>query len=258
MAFTAAAIGGAALIGGITSMIGSSQAASAQKKAADLAQQRYLQTRSDLQPYTQAGQNVLDPLTGLATSGPTGGGPDYVAQAAANVPLRMSQAELEQTPGYQFTRDQGLKAVASTNAARGLGVSGAALKGAAAYTTGLADKTYTDQFKMAQDRFTDYLNLNVGQQEQLKNQFARLQGTAVIGENAAAQTGTTGANLASTAGNYLNQAGLSTAAGTTGVGSAVTGGVQNYLTNQLMQQYLDRSSGLSGYGYSINDLRQFG
>ena len=48
MGFMAAAIGGSALIGGITSMIGSSKAASAAKDAANQAQQRYIQTRSDL------------------------------------------------------------------------------------------------------------------------------------------------------------------------------------------------------------------
>jgi hypothetical protein len=84
----------------------------------------------------------------LAQSGPTAGGPDYIAQAAGERPLQMTQAQLEQTPGYQFTRDQGLKMTQSAAAARGLGVSGASLKGAATYATGLANTTYKDQFNL--------------------------------------------------------------------------------------------------------------
>lgn len=61
------------------------------------------------------------------------------------------QSALEATPGYKFTRDQGLKATQNSFAARGLGNSGAALRGAADYTTGLAGNTY-------EQRLSDYLN----------------------------------------------------------------------------------------------------
>ena len=50
-------------------------------------------------------------------------------------PPAMTQADLEATPGYQFTLSQGLKAVQNSAAARGLGLSGAALKGATDYAT---------------------------------------------------------------------------------------------------------------------------
>ena len=53
---------------------------------------------------------------------------------------------LARMPGYQFTLDQGLKSTQNGFAARGLGTSGAALKGAAQYATGLANQTYGDQF----------------------------------------------------------------------------------------------------------------
>lgn len=52
---------------------------------------------------------------------------------------------LQNLPGYQFTLQQGLKSTQSGAAARGLGSSGAALKGAANYATGLADSTYGNQ-----------------------------------------------------------------------------------------------------------------
>ena len=52
---------------------------------------------------------------------------------------------LQSTPGYQFTLDQGLKAAQNNATAQGLGVSGAAMKAASTYTSGLADQTYQNQ-----------------------------------------------------------------------------------------------------------------
>jgi hypothetical protein len=238
----AAIIGGSVLSAG-ASVLGSSKAAGGATAASDAQKQMYLQTRADLSPFAQAGAGVLPSLNALAMSGPTGGGPDYVAQAAGERPLQMTQANLEATPGYQFDLSQGLKATQSAAAARGLGVSGAALKGAATYATGLANKTYQDQFNLQQQRFTDLLNLNTGQQGQLQNQYTRLHDTAALGENAAAQTGTAGTSAAATAGNYLNQAGLASAAGTTGVSNALTGGINNYLAYNA---YQNRTAALTG------------
>jgi len=207
----------------------------------------YMMTRGDLAPFREAGASVLDPLTQLARSGPTGGGPDYIAQAAGERPGQMTQAELEKTPGYQFTLSQGLKSVQSAAAARGLGVSGASLKGAADYATGLADKTYIDQFNLQQQRFQDLINLNTGQQTNLQNQFNRLSGVATLGENAAAQTGTAGTSAAATGGNYLNQAGLASTAGTQGAANAITGAANNYLGYNLLQQAINRQPTTGGY-----------
>ena len=245
MPWAAAAIAGSAVIGGATSLIGSGMAADASKDAANLQQDRYAQTRADLQPYFQPGYNALNDAYGLARLGPTGGGPDYLAQAAGNLPGRMTQAELEATPGYQFDLREGLKAVQSSAAARGLGVSGASLKGAGAFATGLANKTYLDQFNVGQKRFEDYLNLNTGQQGNVTNSFNRLNSIAGMGANAAAGLGTTGAGLANTAGNYIQQGGLANAAGLQGVGNALTGGANNYLMYDAYKQGLNPQ--LSGY-----------
>jgi hypothetical protein len=168
--------------------------------------------------------------------------------AQGMMPGQMTQAQLEATPGYQFTRDQGLKAVQSSAAARGLGVSRSSILGAGDYVTGLADKTYLDQFNVAQQRFGDVLNLNTAQQGNLQARFGRLSGLATIGESAAAGTGVAGTSAASTAGNYLNQAGLATAAGTTGVSNALANGANNYLAYNALQKYLNPST--TGYGTS--------
>lgn len=69
---------------------------------------------------------------------------------------------LEQTPGYQFTKSQGLQATQNGFAAKGLGSSGAAMKGAAQFATGLADQTYetrlNDYLGTYNSQFTNTLN----------------------------------------------------------------------------------------------------
>jgi hypothetical protein len=241
-----AAIAGSAVIGGASSLMGSGKASSAAKDAANTQKQMYLQTRADLSPFTQTGAGVLPALNALSMSGPTGGGPDYVAQAAGERPLQMTQAQLEQTPGYQFTLDQGLKATQSAAAARGLGVSGASLKGAATYATGLANQTYKDQFNLQQQRFTDLINLNTGQQNQLHEQYLRLHDTAALGADAAAQLGTQGTAAASATGNYLNAAGIDQATGLKNATNALSSGVNQYLGYNAFQNALQPPT--SGYG----------
>ena len=239
--WTAAAIGGSAVLGAATSLLGSSSAAKSAKDAANLQQQQFQTTRGDLFDYNESGKAALHNALALTDLGPTGGGPNYVDMMAANLPPQMTQAQLEQTPGYQFTLAQGLKATQSAAAARGLGVSGASLKGASTYATGLADKTYLDQFNVAQQRFGDVLNLNTAQQGNLQGQFNRLADITHTGESAAAQTGVAGTSAAATGGSYINQSGLDTAAGYTGANNAISGAANNYLA---LQAYNNRTNAL--------------
>ena len=97
-------------------------------------------------------------------------------------PFNMTQANLEQTPGYQFNLAQGLKSVNNAMGARGLLNSGAVMKGASEYATGLADNTYQSQFNM------DQMNK--------QNVYNKLMGMSQLGENAAAQTGSFGTQTA--------------------------------------------------------------
>jgi hypothetical protein len=236
------AIAASAVIGAGTSIFGASKAAGAAKDAAALQEKQYQTTRGDLQPYNQAGQSVLGDLSGLARSGPYGGGTNYLDAAYANQPGQMTQAQLEQTPGYQFALSQGLQTTQNAAAARGLGVSGASLKGAAKFATGLADSTYQNQFANAQTRFQNLINLNTGQQSNLQNQYNRLSGVATLGQNAAAQTGKIGGDAAATEGKYLNSAGQLMGAGIQGAGNALTGGTQSYLGYNALQDYLAKGN----------------
>ena len=257
MPFVAAAVAGAGALSAGASLIGSSKAASSAQQAAQLQHQQFLETQATLNPYVQAGTSVLPDLTSLAQSGPNGpGGTNYLAMAGGEmptVPQPMTQDQLEKTPGYQFTLNQGLKSVQSSAAARGLGASGAAMKGAAAYATGLASSNYQQQFanqqqlfQNQQQRFTNAINLNAGQQGNLQNQFGRLQNTASLGESAGAQTGVAGTSAAATGGNFLLQGGAASAAGLAGVGSSATGAAGNIIGNNLTNALLNRQIGADG------------
>jgi hypothetical protein len=241
---TALAIGASGALSAGASMYGASQAAGAAKDAAGLQQQQYQTTRGDLSPYFQPGYNALNDAYALSRQGPTGGGPDFIGAAYSNLPGRMTQADLEATPGYQFDLSQGLKAVQSAAAARGLGVSGASLKGAGNFATGLANKTYLDQFNIRQKGFENLLNLNTGQQTNLTNQFDRYNKIATLGANAAAGLGTQGATLANQEGKYINAAGINQATGAMNATNALGQGVNNYLA---YNQYA-KNTRTGGYG----------
>lgn len=209
MAWVATAIVGSAVVGAGASIYGANQAANAQKsgfnQAAQIAQQQYGQTRSDLQPYRDIGQTASTNLTNRLTE--------------LTSPIVMDQATLEQTPGYQFNRTQGLKAVQNSAAARGLGVSGAALKGAATFATGLADSTYQNQFN----------NANTNQM----NAYNRLKALVDTGENASAQTGNSGTAAANTAASAAGASGNAGAAAANATGNAISGATNNALGGYL-------------------------
>lgn len=166
-AWVATAIIGAGALGAGASIYGANTAAKAQQDAAatagNIQMQMYNTTRSDLSSYRDIGKAAADALT---------------QNNYYTTPITMDQATLEKTPGYQFNLTQGTKAVQNAAAARGLGVSGAALKGATTFATGLADNTYQNQFN----------NANTNQ----TNAYNRLKSLVDTGENAAAQTGSAG------------------------------------------------------------------
>ena len=139
-------------------------------------------------------------------------------------PINMNETTLQNTPGYQFNLTQGLKATQNAAAARGLGVSGAALKGAASYATGLADSTYQNQFNNALTNKTTAYNMLSGQQS--------------LGENAAVGVGNTGVTVGAAVGQNTIGAGNAAAGAALNTGSAVASGAntaaQGYLLNNLL------------------------
>lgn len=219
----AAAVVGGAVVGGIASNMAAGKQADAAGKAADQQAEASAQMRSDLSPYTQTGQQAINPLwaaMGYTTdaNGNQAVNPNSVLQQQ----FQFNPSDLANTPGYQFALTQGLKSTNNSLAAQGLGLSGAQAKGLSQYATGLADQTYGNQYNRALSTYnTNY--------QVAANNVNNLQSLVNTGQNSAAQTGQAGINAANNAGNYLTQQGNAQAAGIAGVGNAVNSGINNYM-----------------------------
>ena len=184
---------------------------------------------------------------GMAGSPATGGSPlqplnlNGLGFGALTRPFAPTMAQLSQTPGYQFTLNQGEQAVTNSNAALGLGSSGAALKGAANYAEGLASTTY-------QQQFTNYWN-------QLNNIAGLIGGAAGQGQNAAAGLGGLGNTAAANAGQFTTSAGAAQAAGTVGAANALTSGISGVgssVSNAALLSSLNSNGLFGGGGQTIS------
>ena len=214
------------IIGAGASLFGSLSASNAQSNAAAAAQTEQMQmfntTQANLKPYMTAGVGATNMLTNALPS--------------LTAPFQPTMQQLENTPGYQFTLNQGLQGVQNSYAAQGLANSGAALKGAGQYATGLASNTFQTQFAN---------NLATNQQA-----YNMLVGTAGIGENAAAGVGnaatTTGSNIA----NSIMQGGTAQAAGYMGAAGAINSGLQGYYGSGIAAG----ANGLNANNYGLMGL----
>lgn len=234
----AAAVGATAVAGIAGAALTSSasqSAANTEANAADAAtaasQQEAAQTQATLAPYNTAGVGATADLQ--ASLGLGGSGTNLLAANGINsLTFQPTEAQLEATPGYQFDLQQGQQAVANSNAAQGTGISGAALKGAANYATGLANNTLTTQDSIFQN------NLN--------NVLSPLSNLSNLGENAAAQTGQLGTQNTANANTSTMAAGADEAAGTVGSTNALTTGLTTAASAPL--NYALYSSLLGGSG----------
>ncbi len=204
---SAAASLGSAAIGSHAANKAANAQVGAANAATQVQQHMFDQIRGDLSPYNAYGQGALTGLNRFLSGNP------------ADV-----QRQLESTPGYQFDLSQGLKSVQNSAAARGLGVSGAALKGASRFATGLADTTFG-------------------------NQFARYLDSARLGESAAAQSGSFGTSAGQSIGNNLIGAGNAQAGGAVGSANAAAGGLGSLGNAFLLNQILGGGGGGGGGMY---------
>lgn len=197
----AAVIGGAALTAGAgiySSSQASKQQSNAANNAANAQMQMFNQVQQNLSPYNQFGQGILPQLNNLLSGNPA-----------------KMQSTLQAMPGYQFTLNQGLQSVQNSAAARGLGSSGAALRGAADYATGLAQSNYNTYFN-------------------------QLMAGAGLGENAAANVGNNATAAGGNIGNSLIAAGNAQAAGTLGGYNAINNSIGNIGQYAMMNQFMNQ------------------
>lgn len=261
-------LGGAILGNGLDAADANKEAAATQanaaNRAADMSMQQYQTTRSDLMPYNTLGQTSIDPMLeamgynrymGLNKLSPLQQQFSYAPSAQDNALLgkqfSFNPTDLASTPGYQFALQQGLRGVNNGLNSRGLGLSGAQIKGAEQYATGLADQTYGQQFGRAMDAYQTNFNRALGntqnQFNQAQGQFQtnynsaannvnRLMGLVQMGQNSAAQTGSMGANAVANAGNLLTQGANAQAAGIIGANNAVGSALGNVGNMLMMNQ----------------------
>lgn len=182
----AAAIVGSAVVGAGAAVYGANKQAGAAKAGANYQKDMYDTTRGDLMPYNVGGQQAFGEANKLLFGAPS--------EILGN---------LRALPGYQFAEQQGLRSIQNSASARGLGLSGAAMREGARYATGLADQTYG-------------------------NQVNRLFDASRIGANAAAQTGQAGTAAGQQVGNSLIQQGNAYAGGGAGLANNFQTGALGY------------------------------
>lgn len=192
----AVAILGGAAIGAVGSVAGAGMGASAQSKAAQNAaaiqKQQYDQTREDLSPYRTAGASANTQYSDLM--GVNGA-------SARNAAFSNYQTD----PSYAWQQQQAVNQVQASAAARGSLFSGGTLRGIS-------------------DRTQNIANMDYG------NYLQRLAGLSERGQNAAAQTGSFGANAASGAANAAYEGGAAQAAGYAGAANGINSAINNGLT----------------------------
>lgn len=239
----ASAVVASAVVGGVASNMAADKQANAAGKAAKMSADAAAQVRSDLNPYVTAGNNAINPLwQAMGYDQNADGSITQNPNATLQKQFNFNPQDLQSTPGYQFAMDQGLRQVNNSAAARGLGLSGAQLKGAMNFATGLADNTYGNQFNRALSTYnTNY--------QVASNNVNNLQNLVNTGQNSAAQTGQAALSGANSAGNYLTQQGNAQASGIMGMANAASSGVGNYLTYNALYP----SSQAPSFGSSVGN-----
>lgn len=178
-----------------------SEAADAQRRAAADANatQRYMYdtTRADLAPYRDAGTSALSQLVN----------PDLQRSFTMN--------DYQQDPGYGLRLSEGMKAINSSAAARGMGNSGATMKALLKYGQDYASNEYNNAYT----RFNN--------DRQMK--YNMLSNIAGLGQGANAQQVNSNMNLANAMNENMMGAGNATAAAYMSNGGRLSNMVNSFL-----------------------------
>jgi hypothetical protein len=197
-AWVATAVIGSAVIGAGAQAYGANKAADTQSKNADkvaaMQREQYLQTRDDLAPYRVVGEDAAGRMKSRLSE--------------LTTPISVNPQDFLDSDYYKFLEKQGLKQVGNSAAARGLGSSGAALKGAAAFSKGLNSQEWMNNFQMQNTNQT--------------NAFTRLKALVDAGAGAATGTGVLGEKAAYNAGTAMTGGANAQAAAANATGTAIS------------------------------------
>lgn len=248
IAGTAAAVGGigSAVIGADASKSAAQTQAGAEGKALDFQEQEWQQQQANEEPFLQQGQTAVNNLANLVNNPSFSQYPGGTFQAP-------TLAEAEQTPGYEFTLQQGTQALDKSAAATGnlfSGTQGTALQ---QYGQGLAGTTYNADYQRALQTYME--NYGVWNQD-TTNQVNRLQAMANLGGNTAANLGTQGQAAATNTGNELVGQGTALASGTVGAANAINSGIgsmTNFASSLPLYSLLAQNQNKSAYSSNMSN-----
>lgn len=192
---------GSALQGG-AALLGANTQANAAQRATDATMGMFNTLNAQGAPYRAAGYQALGQIM------------DPAAQAYFTKQFGPADLQAGLAPGYEFMRDQGMRAVKNAaNAQTGL-LSGNTIKGAIDYATNYA--------------------LNAGYQPSFQNFesqrqgiYNRLASIAGLGQTANQQSVSAGTGLAPTIGQTMQNYGTALGGGFVGAGNALAGGLNN-------------------------------
>lgn len=203
-------IGGATLASGLIGADAAKSAASKQSDAAanalGLQKQMFGQTQANFKPYLDVGKGAtysLGSMYGIGQDGSTGGQQDY--------------SKFYNSPDFKFAQEQGSLGLDRYQNAKGMALSGGALKDVAQFNQGLA----TQQFG---------------------NYFNRLLSLSQLGQGAAGAAAGSAQNFSGQISNSIQGQGQAQAAGAVGSANALTGGINSGISNSLLYNAINRSS----------------
>ena len=195
-------IGGASIGSALIGASAANRAADLQANAAGNALAFQKQQMANLDPYLNVGKGAtytLGSMYGIGQDGKTGGQHDF--------------SGFTNSPDFKFAQDQGQLGLDRYENAKGMALSGGALKDVSQFNQGLA----TQQFG---------------------NYYNRLMSLSSLGQNAA--NASVGAGNA--AANTIMGQGQAQASGIVGGANAITGGIGSGISNSLLYNAINRSS----------------
>ena len=225
---------GGGLLGGIGSIISANKQAEEERAALaiqqqeannslDFQKQEFNTQQANEQPFLKAGQGAVAQLSSL-TNAP---GQGLLANYPGSFTAPTAQ-QAQQTPGYQFTLQQGEQALDRGAAARGSVLTGGTGEAEQQYGQGLASQTYQQTYNNA---LTQYQQAYNQFQNNQANQYNRLAGLAGTGQVSAGQLGSTGQAAATNIGSINTNAGYQQGNTLQNLGSANASGYAGAFNN---------------------------
>jgi hypothetical protein len=210
------------------SIFGAFTQSSAAQKATDAQMAMFNRIQQQMAPFINLGANWGVPGVQAAT--------ERFEQAIPGLTAPMTAEDVRNTPGFQFMLDKGLEATQAGFAAKGLSSSGAAMRGAGEFETGLASTT-----------IPTWLNMLLGQRQQeynmLKGGIDPYMAAVQAGAGAAGQLGQFGTTVGGQVGSNIMGAGNVQAAAGMNIANAIGSAPGQYMQYALFNKLMGPAGG---------------